>query len=59
MKDERQRLDRPRARRDAAKMLGVALSTRYRRFLESAGDEDAMKRHGELIANGSSEGEGS
>lgn len=37
----RQRLDKPRARRDAAKMLGIALSTRYRRFLESAGDEDA------------------
>lgn len=38
---ERQRLDKPRARREAAKMLGVALSVRYRRFLESAGDEDA------------------
>lgn len=37
----RQRLDKPRARRDAAMMLGIALSTRYRRFLESSGDEDA------------------
>lgn len=35
-----QKLDKPRARRDAAKMLGIALSSRYRRFLESAGDED-------------------
>jgi hypothetical protein len=34
-------LDKPRARRDAAKALGLALQTRYRRFLESAGDEDA------------------
>lgn len=34
-------LDKPRARRDAAKMLALALQTRYRRFLESAGDEDA------------------
>lgn len=41
MKDERTRLERPRARRDAAKMLGVALSTRYRKFLDSSGDEDA------------------
>ena len=34
-------LNRPRARRDAAKMLGVALQARYRKFLESAGNEDA------------------
>lgn len=34
-------LDKPRARRDAAKVLAVALQTRYRRFLESAGDENA------------------
>lgn len=34
-------LDKPRARRDAAKVLAVALQTRYRRFLESAGDDDA------------------
>lgn len=34
-------LDKPRARRDAAKVLAMALQTRYRRFLESAGDENA------------------
>lgn len=34
-------LERPRARREAAKVLGIALQTRYRKFLESAGDEDA------------------
>jgi hypothetical protein len=33
-------LDKPRARRDAAKMLGIALQTRYRRFLETADDPD-------------------
>lgn len=34
-------ITKPRARRDAAKTLGIALQTRYRKFLESAGDEDA------------------
>lgn len=34
-------LNKPRARRDAAKVLAVALQTRYRRFLDSAGDENA------------------
>lgn len=34
-------LDRPRARQHAAKALAIALQTRYRRFLESAGDDDA------------------
>jgi hypothetical protein len=34
-------LDKPRARRDAAKVLAVALQTRYRRFLETADDQDA------------------
>jgi hypothetical protein len=34
-------LARPRVRREAAKKLAIALQTRYRRFLESAGDEDA------------------
>jgi len=34
-------LNKPRARRDAAKVLAVVLQTRYRRFLDSAGDENA------------------
>lgn len=34
-------ITKPRARREAAKTLGIALQTRYRKFLESAGDEDA------------------
>ena len=34
-------ITKPRARRDAAKTLGIALQTRYRKFLESSGDEDA------------------
>ena len=40
-RDQRKILDRPRARRDAAKMLGVAIGIRYRRFLETADDQDA------------------
>lgn len=43
-RDQRKLLDRPRARRDAAKMLGVALGIRYRRFLETADDQDANAR---------------
>lgn len=39
--NQRKTLDRPRARRDAAKMLGVAIGIRYRRFLETSGDQDA------------------
>lgn len=36
-------LDKPRARRDAAKVLAVALQTRYRRLLEAKGtDENAI-----------------
>jgi hypothetical protein len=34
-------LTRPAARREAAKVLGIALQTRYRKFLESSGDENA------------------
>jgi hypothetical protein len=35
---ERPKLDnKPRARRDAAKVLGVALQTRYRKLLEANG----------------------
>jgi hypothetical protein len=34
-------LSKPRARQEAAKVLGIALQTRYRKFLESAGDENA------------------
>jgi hypothetical protein len=34
-------LDKLRARRDASKVLAVALQTRYRRFLETADDQDA------------------
>lgn len=35
-------LDKPRARRDAAKVLGVALQTRYRRLLEASGDDETV-----------------
>lgn len=34
-------LNKPRARREAAKVLAVNLQARYRVFLESAGDENA------------------
>lgn len=34
-------LTKARARKEAAKVLGIALQTRYRKFLESAGDENA------------------
>lgn len=43
-KDRRGILERPRARRDAAKMLGVALAVRYRKFLETADDQDENAR---------------
>lgn len=36
------RLDKPRARRDAAKMLGVAIQTRYRKYLEATGDDEVV-----------------
>lgn len=35
-------LDKPRARRDAAKALGIALQTRYRRLLEASGDDEIV-----------------
>lgn len=34
-------LNKPRARKEAARVLAVSLQTRYRKFLESAGDENA------------------
>jgi hypothetical protein len=38
----RPKLDRPRARRDAAKMLGVALQTRYRKLLSATGEDETV-----------------
>lgn len=38
----RPKLDKPRARRTAAKMLGIALQTRYRRLLEASGDDETV-----------------
>lgn len=35
-------LDRPRARRDAAKVLAVALQTRYRKLLEASGENETV-----------------
>lgn len=35
-------LDKPRSRRDAAKVLAVALQTRYRRLLEAAGEDETV-----------------
>lgn len=35
-------LDKPRARRDAAKVLGVALQTRYRKLLSATGDDETV-----------------
>lgn len=37
----RPKLDKPRSRRNAAKTLGIALQTRYRKLLEATG-EDAI-----------------
>jgi hypothetical protein len=41
-------LDKPRARRDAAKMLGIALQTRYRRLLEASGEDEIVIATGDL-----------
>jgi hypothetical protein len=38
----RPRLDKPRSRRDAAKMLGIALQTRYRKLLEATGEDEIV-----------------
>jgi hypothetical protein len=35
-------LDRPRARRDAAKVLGVALQSRYRKLLSATGEDETV-----------------
>lgn len=35
-------LDRPRSRRDAAKVLGVALQTRYRKLLGATGEDETV-----------------
>lgn len=35
-------LDKPRSRRDAAKVLGVALQTRYRKLLEATGEDETV-----------------
>lgn len=35
----RQKLNKPRSRRNAAKTLGIALQTRYRKLLEADGDD--------------------
>lgn len=37
----REVLSKPRARQEAARVLGIALQTRYRKFLDSASDDDA------------------
>jgi len=35
-------LDKPRSRRDAAKVLGIALQTRYRKLLTASGDDETV-----------------
>lgn len=35
-------LDKPRSRRDAAKTLGIALQTRYRKLLEATGEDEIV-----------------
>jgi hypothetical protein len=35
-------LDKPRSRRDAAKVLGVALQTRYRKLLSATGENEVV-----------------
>lgn len=35
-------LDKPRSRRDAAKVLGVALQTRYRKLLDATGEDEIV-----------------
>jgi hypothetical protein len=41
-------LDRPRARRDAAKVLAVAMQTRYRKLLEASGEDEIVVATGDL-----------
>jgi hypothetical protein len=41
-------LGKTRARRDAAKMLGTALQTRYRRLLEASGEDEIVVATGDL-----------
>jgi hypothetical protein len=36
------RLEKPRARRDASKMLALALSVRYRKLLQASGDDETV-----------------
>lgn len=36
------RLDKPRARRDAAKVLALALSARYRKLLQATGEDETV-----------------
>jgi hypothetical protein len=38
----RPKLDKPRSRRDAAKVLAVALQTRYRKLLEATGENEIV-----------------
>ena len=35
-------LDKPRSRRDASKMLGLALQIRYRKLLEASGEDETV-----------------
>lgn len=35
-------LSRPRARKEAAKMLGLAIQTRYRKLLEASGEDEIV-----------------
>lgn len=35
-------LDKPRSRRDASKVLGIALQTRYRKLLEATGEDETV-----------------
>lgn len=36
------KLDKPRSRRDAAKVLAVALQSRYRKLLEASGEDETV-----------------
>jgi hypothetical protein len=38
----RPKLDKPRSRRNAAKVLGIALQTRYRKLLEASGEDETV-----------------
>lgn len=41
-------LSRPRARRDAAAKLGIALQSRYRKLLEASGEDEIVVATGDL-----------